>query len=170
VIVFKAKDNKLHLKTTGIQWMEVIFRDDGTFDIGGGRRIWHHYRAHYDTAGGTTVIEDLAGAVYGSTKLYRRIEPLTPTADELTQLVGDYRSAELDITYSFIVEAGVLMARSLWSPHPIIFEATLADRFDSDHGSMSTIEVVRDSGGHINGLRVHGIRIRHVLFERVRAP
>jgi CubicO group peptidase (beta-lactamase class C family) len=170
MITLEPHAGRLLLRIAGGEPKEVVFRADGSFDVGRGRRTWSYYRAQRNTAGRVVAIQDLGQEVYSSAKLYRRIEPVSRRPEELAELAGKYHSAELDITYSLTVEDGRLTATSLWSPRPITFTPSSEDRFDSEHFSMQVVEVVRDAQRRPTALRVHGVRIRHVLLDRLSTP
>lgn len=155
----------------------VVFRADGTFDLGEAERVWSRYRPRRDEQGRVAAIEEVTAAEYGKTQLYHRIEPVSPTPATLAELTGDYRSPELDITYTFTVEEGRLTARSLWSAQPIVLVPVVADRFDvaswADAASwvpVSTIVVQRHAQGQVSGLKVYGWGMRHVQFEKAPPP
>ena len=145
---------------------EVTFRTDGTFDIGPGTRTWCYFRPQRDASGRVVAIEDLATTLCNRFRRLERIEPVTPTASELAQLTGDYRNAELDITYSLAIESGQLIARSLWFTQPLVFLPSVADRFDSEYYSL---RIARDNEGCARGFWIHGSRFRNVWFEKVPA-
>lgn len=142
----------------------LVFRKDGTFDLG--RAGDEYYRFVRDDSKKIVALEEVSPSEGGHT-LHQRVEPVSPSAQQLAEIAGDYRSPELDITYRFAVENGKLTARSIWSAKPIVFKPSVTDRFDSNWWPMGTIVVQRDAAGKPVAMRVHSGRIRNVLLERV---
>ncbi|MGD9599271.1 MAG: serine hydrolase domain-containing protein [Steroidobacteraceae bacterium] len=147
----------------------MVFRDDGTFDLGSGEDESYRFlpRTDGEVHGFTRMTGE--GAV-GARLLFRRVQPATPSAAGLAELAGRYFSPELDVTYDISVEQGRLVARSIWLVEPIEFTPGIVDRFDSPHWAMSTIVVVRDARGRVAGLRIQADRIRNVQLDRLPAP
>lgn len=89
---------------------QVIFRVDGTFDDGDKwRRLGDFYRPVFDSRGRVTAVE-YGGVDTVQGKVYRlqRVERAAPSIADLNQLVGEYHSAELDITYRIVMTEGKL--------------------------------------------------------------
>jgi len=168
-IRIERESESLYWTAAGGERRLVTFRADGTFDLGAGPRCWSYYRPCRDAPGRIVGFEDVAGRIPATTLPRRRIEPLSPTSAQLMELEGDYRSAELDITYTLAVDGRRLTARSVWSGQPVVFTPSSPDRFDAEPFWMNIIEIVRDARGSPKGLRVHGNRMRNVWFEKVLA-
>lgn len=161
----------LTFKRAGLVPQPVVFRVDGTFDVGANSVPQICYRVQRDGSGLPVGFEEAFTSLGGAGRvsiLYRRIEPLRLSPGQLAEFAGDYRSEELDITYRFTVEEGRLTARSLWSWKPATLTPTLKDRFDNtEEGVMSIVTFMRDTAGKLVGLQVHGGRVRSVEFVRI---
>jgi CubicO group peptidase (beta-lactamase class C family) len=166
LVVLEEQGGQLWWRTAGGAPKPVFYRADGTFDLGNGPRNGCYYRAQRDGTGRVIGFEDVSRKLPAAGARVR-IEPVSPAPGDLAELAGSYRSPELDITYVLTVENGALVARSLWTPHPVTFTPCLRDRFDAEPHWMSTIRFVRDVHGRVTGLRVHGGRIRNVWFAKV---
>ncbi len=104
------------------------FWSDGTFGYG------PHYREHF------RIVRDAAGKVSGVERVsirdltqlsYRRIQrAVVPGPESFRDVLGDYRSGELDITYTLTLEDGRLLMRSLWTTQPIVVTPRERDRFE----------------------------------------
>lgn len=148
---------------------KLVVRIDGTLDFG--------------SPGGQSLIPvvDAAGQVIGLSgrqvgyghpvHLQRDAVPEAPPTD-LAEYAGDYRSPELDITYSLNVQDGTLMAEHLWSNLPLALSPVVPDRFESP-GDRSTFALKmipvfqRDPEGRIEGLQMHTAGDRNIHFDRV---
>lgn len=155
---------KLLWSTVGDGSAPIVFRADGSFDLG--ERTWA-YRLHRDGRGRIDGIEEIAMGGGQHPRLMPRVENFTPSEGSLAELAGDYRSPELDITYTFDIRDGRLTARSLWSVEPIIFTPVGPDRFDSPHWGLRTITIERDREGRPTGIRSHSHQMRGVFLQRV---
>jgi len=170
MVTIKAGPDGLLWQVAVGEGRRLVCREDATFDLGDSTRGYACYQFVKNDAGRTAGFENVSGrsGAYGLLKqTYRRIDPHQPTELELSEVVGSYRSTELDITYRFAVEQGRVVARSLWLAEPIVFCASLPDRFDSDCSFMSVVNIVRDPRGKVIGMIVHGSRIRHMKLEKV---
>lgn len=145
---------------------KLIFRTDGTFDVGGRTRGFNFYRVRRDASGrldGFDMISNVGGQ---KVTPYRHATPAKPTIAQLQELAGDYYSAELDATYSLSVEDGALTARSIWLKTPIRFTPSVPDRFDSGEGLLPTLIVERDGDGKAKGVRLQAEYLRNMVLER----
>jgi hypothetical protein len=153
----------LRWKVASAQPRDVVFRSDGTIDVAGTSRSWAYFVPQRDADGRVVALENRAATHYRSNRILQRIRPVSPSPQELSELIGSYRSSELDVVYTLAVEHSQLMARTIWSSQAIVFIPSTRDRFDSERYSL---EVLRDSLGHCVGFHLHGDRVRHVLFAR----
>lgn len=165
--LLEQQDDQIVWKSAGGDAKPVMFRADGTFDRGDAFHPWTYFRPQRDSNGNIVAFEDLAAKALGTTKQYHRIEPARPTLAELRELTGNYRSLELDVTYTFSVEDGQLTARSIWSSKAVTFTPSARDRFDAEPYWMSVLQVIRDTRDRPTGFRLHGDRIRNVVLTRV---
>jgi CubicO group peptidase (beta-lactamase class C family) len=86
-----------------------------------------------------------------------------PTTADLAAYAGRYVSAELETSYTLVVEGGTLVAR-----HARLDDAPLRpvrkDRFASRF--LGRVEFERDPDGRINGLRASTGRVQNLRFDR----
>jgi CubicO group peptidase (beta-lactamase class C family) len=92
-------------------------------------------------------------------------EEFLPLPSELDRYAGEYRSAELDVSYQLEVEEGVLVARHFRVGrrplHPLAVDIFAADSF-------GILVFTRDDGGEIDGFTANSERVRRLRFDRVR--
>ena len=92
---------------------------------------------------------------------------------DLTEYVGDYRSSELDITYSIDAEDDGLVARHLWSNRTTAkLSQVLPDRFEFSGDRLRqqlkmVLVFTRDLNDRISGLLLHTAGDRNIRFNRV---
>ncbi|MBL8271723.1 CocE/NonD family hydrolase, partial [Steroidobacter sp.] len=145
---------------------KLIFRTDGTFDIGGRTRGFNFYRVRRDSAGRVDGFDRISNVGGQKVMPYRQAVPAKPTAAQVQEFAGDYYSAEVDATYSFSVEDGALTARSIWLKAPIRFTPSVADRFDSGEGLLPTLIFERDADGKPQRVRIQDEYVRNMVLER----
>ena len=104
-------------------------------------------------------------AVKGRVLRFPRADAVTPSPADLGRLVGDYRSAELDITYRVSMEGDGLTIGSLWSTAPIKLFPTVRDRFDGAW-PIGSLAVERDGNGRPVALRLSNGRVRGLRLDR----
>lgn len=96
----------------------------------------------------------------------KRIEAPHLGDADLATYIGQYRSAELDVTYTLSVSQGNLMLQnnhSNWNP-PLKQSPVAQDEFESPEFN---IVFQRDANHRVCGLTVFTIRARNVGFEKV---
>lgn len=142
----------------------IVFRSDGTFDLGDNDRIWSSYRL---IANGLERISTDGG---GLITTYQRVDAVKLSDKDLASVTGDYRSSELDVTYTFSVEGGRLVGRSIGLAKTLTFTPATKDRFDSDGYEMGAIEFDRDAQRRVTGMRAHVGNSRNISFVRVADP
>lgn len=150
---------------TGGDTRPVTFRADGSFDFGDEERIrgTHYHPVRED--GRVMALEERGAAVLqGRRTVYRKFEPLRPSAAELAALAGDYRSPELDITWSLSVDDGELYIESLWSER-LHLEPLTSSRFGGKW-PMHDVRIERNSHGRPVALLVSSERARNVRLVR----
>lgn len=144
----------------------VTVRNDGSFDTGGRRR--GYYRPRRSASGPVTAIEEVRPDPVAPLVLsYRKVARTRPSDEVLTELVGVYRSAELDCTYRLSVSDGALLLDCRWLPAPVRFRPTVRDAFQAGHRVLAAMQVLRDDGGKVRGLLLHGNRYRNLRLDRV---
>ncbi len=143
-----------------------IVYDDDTAD--GGKYRGTFYRIHRDPAGKAVALEPTdPSPIVPARDLYAKVAIASPTAQELADIAGQYRSAELDTTYRFAVANGVLTSTTIRVGEPLKWTPSIRDRFDTiaPHRGM-TMQVVRDNG-HAIALLLGLGRSRNLRFDRV---
>ncbi|MFZ2490089.1 MAG: DUF3471 domain-containing protein, partial [Thermoanaerobaculia bacterium] len=83
--------------------------------------------------------------------VYVRVERVSPSAEELSEYAGSYRSDEADATWTVTVEEGQLVARPRRS-WTIRMDPTYRDGFITDGNDL--VRFTRDAAGKIDGLEV----------------
>jgi len=160
------KNGKLQWLSTGWGNSEVQLRAGDVFSrkLGTEQR---YFKIDRDARGAVIGFRLAGGFGEAVSDRYERIPTYSPERADLERLIGDYRTDEVDITYTFSVQEGQLTARSIWSTKPIRFSAVTADRYDSDDVPMGSIEFMRDTTGKPTGFRIVGGGMRGTKFERV---
>lgn len=150
---------------TGFGELPLLFRADDTFEIE--PRNWTYYRPfkfRLDPRGGIEGFE-IVDPLMQQWEVFERVQVVSPTASELAALAGDYRSEELDVTYSLAVREDRLVARSLRITETMLFTPSSRDRFDT---RLGVIEFVRGPGSAPVAFKLHSTGVNDILFERVR--
>jgi CubicO group peptidase (beta-lactamase class C family) len=96
----------------------------------------------------------------------QRVEPYHPTAADLREYEGAFRSEALESTWSFTVRSDGLIAHHR-RHGDIAMRAVSRDRFEGP-GSFREVEFVRDVRGDIVAMTVSRSRIRAERFDRLR--
>jgi CubicO group peptidase (beta-lactamase class C family) len=114
----------------------------------------------FDGHGGATATD-----AYGTVETYERVEPATPTAEQLGQLAGTYASGEAETSFVAAVEHGALVLKQ--RPDTTIALTPLyADAFDA--GSLGAVIFRRDAGGRATAFSVVQDRVWDLRFQRER--
>lgn len=99
---------------------------------------------------------------------YRRINVPELTPAQLAEYVGDYRNAEVDVTYRVSIEQGRIMLRSMWEVLPTTsFRAMGTDRFDSSSRVLGTLLFERDEHGRPSRIRIQSSALSNLLLDRI---
>jgi CubicO group peptidase (beta-lactamase class C family) len=96
------------------------------------------------------------------TSVFERREPFAPTAAQLAEFAGTYRSDEIELAYRIAAHEGTLRLERMKAP-PAALRPLIADTFT---GQPGTITFVRDGSGRITGFLLDDGRVRHVKFSR----
>lgn len=160
------QDGKLQWLSTGWLNSDIQLREGDIFSRSLGTEQ-RYFKIDRDAHGDVTGFHLVGGFGEAAGDRYERISAYSPGAADLELLAGDYRTDEVDITYTFSVLEGQLTARSIWSTKPIRFSAVTADRYDSDDIPMGSIEFMRDTTGKPTGFRIVGGGMRGTKFERM---
>ncbi|HJR58071.1 MAG TPA: serine hydrolase domain-containing protein [Vicinamibacterales bacterium] len=115
-------------------------------------------------------IQEEAGEVQlkpaGSTQVFVRMDPFAPTADQIAEYAGAYRSDEVDAVFRMSVKDGALtLERSKLRPNPL--EPLIKDAFRSQPG---IVQFTRDGQGRVTGFLLQGNRVKHVKFWKEPTP
>lgn len=94
---------------------------------------------------------------------FERIDPVTPSLDQLREYTGTYYSEELEVVHRIVLEDGDLYIKYRKSPH-IPLEPAQNDQFTMD---WARIEFERDSQDKVLGYGVWIERAWDVRFARV---
>lgn len=103
------------------------------------------------------------------------VEEVKPTAADLVAYIGDYRSAELRVTYRLEIEESKLWLKELigsdGNVHAGIIpfsdlRPVLFDEFDLREAPV-VFRFKRDANGHVIGFTLSGFRERWMVFERL---
>ena len=88
---------------------------------------------------------------------------------DLSTYVGSYYSPELETTYKIELREGKLVA--CHQRHPdVVLRPLSTDKFIANSFYFPTAQFERGDDGHIRGMRLSGVRVRNVVFERRSAP
>ncbi|MCI0525712.1 MAG: beta-lactamase family protein [Acidobacteria bacterium] len=89
-------------------------------------------------------------------------QPLTLTAEQLTEYAGVYYSEELDATYRIVIENGVMLIKARNAPRV----SPVAQSKDEFRRLGLTFSFTRDDRGKITGFALSGGRAKGVRFVR----
>jgi CubicO group peptidase (beta-lactamase class C family) len=93
---------------------------------------------------------------------YSRVPSYNPTATQLQEFTGVYRSDEVDMPYTIVLSDGKLLVRSLKSNDiPLLPVST-----DLFNGRGNRIRFTRDTQGKITGALLNTSRVYNFRFER----
>jgi CubicO group peptidase (beta-lactamase class C family) len=126
----------------------------------------------YDLIDDVITFDNKNGAMHASLpipgELYfsgDKVQPLQPSAAELTRFVGNFHSEELDITYTLSVEDGHLTLRSRDDP-PVPLEAAEHDEFYSN--DLGTLVFNSDASHRVSGFSLFTQAARGIIFTSVK--
>jgi CubicO group peptidase (beta-lactamase class C family) len=95
-----------------------------------------------------------------------RMAPFTPSAEQLADYAGVYRSDEMDAVFRISVKDGKLqLART--KLRPAALDPLFKDSFSSPTGVM---QFGRDAAGRVSGFQLQGGRVRHLKFWKDTSP
>ena len=98
--------------------------------------------------------------------MFVRSDPFAPSATELDDFAGIYRSDEMDVAYRMVVRDGRLRLERL-KANPAGLEPVVRDTFSSPAG---VFRFTRDGQGKVNGFVLEAGRVRGVKFWRDTRP
>lgn len=163
------QDNGLAIRNgTSGQPTPVTFRADGTFDRGDEKRsAGEFYRIVRGRTGTVVAVEDGGKGSSGRIVRFERVAAVEPTSVNLRELVGEYRSSELDTTYTVYLEDGALKMRTVWAETGILLTPVYKDVFQGRR-FLSRVAVERGAGGRVSALLASSSLDRNIRFDRVR--
>ena len=95
---------------------------------------------------------------------FDKYEYTTVTNEELKEYVGTYYSPEIETTYTIYLKNGALVCY-----HPrhgeIKMERIAQDKITAELPIVFA-QIIRSTGGEVNGLRVSNGRVRNMWFEK----
>ena len=89
-----------------------------------------------------------------------RVEPFTPTADQLAEQAGVYRSDEMDAVFRISVKDGKLQLTRT-NQRPATLDPIVKDSFRAPVG---VVQFSRDAAGRVSGFMLQGGRVRNLKF------
>lgn len=147
---------------SGTEGSAVKFRADGSLELNRYERV----RPVFSKQGDVAALEGIPRIDIPGDR-YDRVVRSGGTPRTLASYAGDYRSEELDVTYTFSVEDGGLVARSVWRVDPIKMTQITADHFDAEGYAPHAVTFERNAGGDISTVRMHGDRAYNIEFRKV---
>jgi hypothetical protein len=103
----------------------------------------------------------------GTTTVYARVESYSPSASQLDEFAGIYRSDEMDAVYRIRVQDGRLRLERP-KVRPGDFTPVVADTFSGP--SNNVLRFTRDGQGRVNGFVLEAGRVRGVKFWKDTRP
>lgn len=94
--------------------------------------------------------------------LYDKVEPWTPSPQDLAAFSGGYTSSEAEVRVNIAVENGQLVARR--SPGTIVLTPVYRDGFTAP--SLGSIRFLRNSSGRVTELSIGESRVWDLRFRR----
>jgi hypothetical protein len=111
--------------------------------------------------------QDLHILAPARTIVLSRVTAPSYSATELNAYAGDYRSDELNVTYTIVVtpEGSLVVVREKVNPVPLI--AVTRDGF-TGQSLGSTVTFIRAPSGDVTGITIGGLSPRRLSFARVK--
>lgn len=151
---FVIEEGRLHAAAGG-ERIALKSLGDGRFVLVSGPRTRLAFEADGNGRPARLRIGDPAAG-----DVFVRSEPFTPTADQLAEFAGVYRSDEMDVVYRMTVGEGVLRLERM-KARPAPLEPLIADTFAAQLG---TIRFTRGAAGVVTGFQLDAGRVRQVKF------
>jgi CubicO group peptidase (beta-lactamase class C family) len=98
-------------------------------------------------------------------QVFGKFKPTKPSAEELSQYSGEYKSSELQATYRFAVKDGKLTLATNWQ-EPATLDPSVRDEFQ---GPFASVVFRRDAAGHVTGCDLFAGRVRDISFKKTTA-
>jgi CubicO group peptidase (beta-lactamase class C family) len=145
----------------------VLVRDQNGVRVDRGQPLFATSATRFVTSGGDTWTFDGRGGVrmtdeFGTIDTYERVEPATPSVDQLKALAGTYSSGEAETTFTVAVEGNSLVLKQ--RPDRVIrLTPVYGDTFA---GSVGGVIFRRDAAGRVTGFSVVQDRVWDLRFTR----
>ena len=130
----------------------------------GGDRFRTDGRTEVRFEGGAPAPTRMVVRTPGGTATFSRADTVALDAAKAAEYAGDYRSDEVEVTHTWKVEKGKLVAYAGYRRLGVL-EPSYQDGFTR---GGSVIDVARDRKGRITGYLVESGRVRRLRFTRVR--
>ena len=165
-LTLEADTDGLHSVDLAGNRTPLTLRADGNFDAGDPATSF--YRPVTDADGNLVAIEHVTPD-WARVARYTPYTPAPPSATMLDELVGQYRSEALDITYSVERTEDGLQLHSIWANAPWPMTPSVPDYFQTSAWPMGNVEFLRDAEGAVTSLLMHDGygRERNMAFTRV---
>ena len=98
---------------------------------------------------------------FGTVDVYERVEPVTPSPDELRSYADEYYSDEIDATWKIVLEGNQLVIDR--RPRRLVLTPVYADTFSTPTG---IVQFERTRDGRVTGLRFSQERVWNLRFTR----
>jgi hypothetical protein len=153
-------------------WM-ITLKDGKLVDPGGGgsvllpiagnrfRVVGQPVELFFEMTREGTALNMIKNTKGGKPQIYKAVERVTPSLKKLAEYVGAYYSDELESTYRFEIEGGVLILHRD-KAKPIQLFPTFADNFWNDN--FGYVRFTRDDHNHVNGFLLTIGWIRRLRF------
>jgi hypothetical protein len=96
-------------------------------------------------------------------QVFEKFQAIEPSAEDLLQYSGEYKSAELQSTYIFAVKDGKLTLATNWQ-EPAVLDPIVLDEFGGPFGTSVVFR--RDAAGHVIGCDLFAGRVRNIAFAK----
>ncbi|MBS0361248.1 MAG: beta-lactamase family protein, partial [Proteobacteria bacterium] len=162
--------DKLVWTSSTLPRAEITLRERDIFTRGQGDAArWYHFLR--DPAGRVTGFQLLSelGAT-GSGDIFRRAPVYSAPPAALREFVGDYHSADVDVTYTVVLKDGHLAAHALWSASDAKLVSVAPDRFDTDTIGLGVLAARRDPAGRLTGFDIVAGGLSGLTLDRVAPP
>ncbi|RKH62929.1 serine hydrolase domain-containing protein [Corallococcus llansteffanensis] len=155
VVRLEVKDGALRQVDVPTAFVPI---GNGTFRPGETTHVWRFSAPAAGAPRGLS-IQDF----WPTTREFTRVTAPMPAAPALASFAGQYRSDELETTYTVRIADGKLAIR--WSRRDeVVLDAVGGDRFV---GSLGTVTFTRTAAGAIDGLTISNRRLRRLRAERL---
>jgi hypothetical protein len=96
----------------------------------------------------------------------RRLPDFDPATVNLAEMTGDYYSAELNTTYTFVVEKGKLIARH-FRTGDVTLTPSKENEFTGNRWYFGLVQIIRDGNNQVTGCKVGNGRVMNLKFDKV---